>query len=653
MNEGGRARWVGLLRDAGVDAAVIEALGALGEGKSPAELLQVLVADFSDTHVEVRDALVRVLSSRLDSLPAEERVCFDRAYSLLVWRRKPGGDMALAQAHLELRLRSDLPEPGWAHWFLGQTLQRRGFAVEATSELRVAVERFRAAGAMARAGLALLTLGEALALTGRQVEAADALAEALALIDDDRPIIYSKLAEALRRVGAHDAAWTATKRMMEAPGRWDLKDAFAVIQRGSIKLMRGEVEPAGIELRAMSAELPSADEQVVIAWHEAVGCLALAEGDRGAALMHFRCAHETAKDSPHQGRIVRAEILFQIAELEGELEPDRQAQTLVEALRTLDGTEAGHLRTKLEEALRAVDADRSRLHAVGRFVGHARVAQIVSESGRAGFRGEAADVVILFSDLRGFTKLCESIRPDQAVAFLNRYLTLMTACIQEQEGQIDAFEGDGIMALFGLDRPEAAPADRAMLAAIHMHAELSRINRHRGRAPLRMGIGLHAGPVVAGLMGSPGHRKHAVVGDTVNSASRVEGMAKFFGSGIVVSDAILRRSANPDHYVLRPIGRVVPAGRVTPIDVSELMTHRMLAPYLDPGERAEIDACEQALVRFHRRDFEGAEQMYRDLATMCHSPRKQGYDWLADQAARRAATPPPANWAGSVSLTSK
>ncbi len=159
--------------------------------------------------------------------------------------------------------------------------------------------------------------------------------------------------------------------------------------------------------------------------------------------------------------------------------------------------------------------------------------------------GQEREIAILFADLRGFTSFSDAKLPYDVVFVLNRYFSLMGQAVERSGGRIDKFIGDGVMALFGV---EAGPADgcrRALAAARAMAESLEELNRSLGEdlpAPLRMGIGIHVGPVIVGEMGYGRAKSLTAIGDAVNTASRLEGLTKEFGAQLVVSDAVFRHA---------------------------------------------------------------------------------------------------------------
>lgn len=156
-------------------------------------------------------------------------------------------------------------------------------------------------------------------------------------------------------------------------------------------------------------------------------------------------------------------------------------------------------------------------------------------------QGREQEISVLFADIRAFTKFSESKLPYDVVFVLNRYFDSMGRAIREGGGRVDKFIGDGVMALFGLEEDAAAGARSALRAARNMSVRLDELNRtleNDLEAPLRIGIGIHAGPAIVGEMGYGSATSLTAIGDTVNTASRLEGMTKDFRAQLVVSETV-------------------------------------------------------------------------------------------------------------------
>ena len=156
----------------------------------------------------------------------------------------------------------------------------------------------------------------------------------------------------------------------------------------------------------------------------------------------------------------------------------------------------------------------------------------------AAMQGEERTITVLFADIRGFTELAEAKLPYDVVFVLNRYFRSMGEAIENAGGRVDKFIGDGIMAIFGIDTTPATAATQALAAAKGMAEALGDLNRLLETdlpAPLRIGIGIHIGPAIVGEMGYASAVSVTAVGDTVNTASRLESASKQFGAQLVVS----------------------------------------------------------------------------------------------------------------------
>ncbi|MGE0873358.1 MAG: CHASE2 domain-containing protein [Burkholderiales bacterium] len=171
-----------------------------------------------------------------------------------------------------------------------------------------------------------------------------------------------------------------------------------------------------------------------------------------------------------------------------------------------------------------------------RFVNPHVVKQLVERGGLDG-AGQTRQVTLLFSDIRGFTTLSETRSPEEVVALLNRYFSLQVDVVFKHGGALDKFIGDAIMALWGAPLDDPEHAKNAVLCALEMADTLQQFKREIGARVenFDVGIGIHSGPALVGLIGSDKRREYTAIGDTVNLASRIEGLTKEAGRRILVS----------------------------------------------------------------------------------------------------------------------
>ena len=214
--------------------------------------------------------------------------------------------------------------------------------------------------------------------------------------------------------------------------------------------------------------------------------------------------------------------------------------------------------------------------ALGRYVSPEVAARV--ERNPAELAGERRQVSILFSDLRGFTTLSERMPPEQMAERLTEYFDAMTATIFARRGMVNDFIGDAILAVFGAPLDDPEHARHAIESALAMGETLEGLNRRwqaEGLPPLRMGLGIHTGEVFAGNVGRAGKVKYAVVGDTVNLASRVEGLNKELGTTMLVTEATYR-AAGLD-LTVNDRGPISVKGREEPVRVYEVIGVRPTA----------------------------------------------------------------------------
>ena len=185
--------------------------------------------------------------------------------------------------------------------------------------------------------------------------------------------------------------------------------------------------------------------------------------------------------------------------------------------------------------------------------------------------GEVRRVTVLMSDLRGFTTMAERLAPEIVSEMMNEYFTAMVDVILAHRGLVQDFVGDAIMAVYGAPLDDPEHCWHAAHTAVAMHVALEGLNRRweaEGRGPLAMGIAVHTGEAFAGTLGAPRKKKYAVLGDTVNTTSRMEGLNRDLGTGILISGAVL--AVLKDRVVVRDRGSVTVKGRRQPVEIYEL-----------------------------------------------------------------------------------
>ena len=262
--------------------------------------------------------------------------------------------------------------------------------------------------------------------------------------------------------------------------------------------------------------------------------------------------------------------------------------------------------------------------------------------------GETQKVSILFSDIRSFTTIAESMPPEQVVSLLNEYLSLMTNVIFEQKGTIDKFIGDAIMTIFGAPIRGEDDAQRAVATALAMHRALKLFNKKHKilREPLQIGIGIHTGEVIVGNIGSEKRLDYTVIGDNVNLSSRIEQLTSYYGCPILISDSTYHEVASlKEAFAIREIDRVVVKGKVKNTTIYEVLA------FDSEEERLEIikkiDTFELALALYRKRNFAGAiaefEKLSGDSPSQIYLKRSKSY----------LQNPPLENWDGTFVMLRK
>lgn len=263
-------------------------------------------------------------------------------------------------------------------------------------------------------------------------------------------------------------------------------------------------------------------------------------------------------------------------------------------------------------------------------------------------KGERQVMTVFFSDLEGFTRLCEGLTPDAAVRFLNRYFSMMSEVIRTRQGIVDKYIGDSVMAFWG--PPFTDPADHARLGCIAALEQMAQMETFRAWLPEMFGIrqglpdvnvrmGIASGDVTVGNIGSETSRSYTVIGDTVNLASRLEQANKFYGTRILVNEAT--RNLAGDTLAFREIDSLRVAGKQETVRVYELLGH---SAELSETDRQRVQAYETGLARYHAQDWEAAETAFRECLAL--APADRPSQVMLDRIAAFRQTPPAAGWDG-------
>ncbi len=537
------------------------------------------------------------------------------------------------------------------HDAFGQLLHSHGMLFDAERELLAALElrgddQFGRAITHGNLGRLYMDLGD-YAKAALQFELDRKLLEQMSTKPRVLAQLHSHIGDCRLQLGAHDDArqhFSTSAKLGESD---QVSSSFALVGLGKVALAQGDLEGA----RRFGSELevrvpPDAPPGLFAAVSRLEGDTHLAAGRYDRALQSYDAVLEMLNGMGNASPMEYAEVFRNIARALVEKNQNVEAaRNLRMALRHLDGSAAHAMQREVELQLQRLSRDSWLLHAAGRFIGQHHIERVLDSAGTTKDQAERKSAV-LFSDIRGFTSLVEEKGADAVVKFLNEYLTHMTACIERHDGTIDKFIGDGIMASFPIDDDGRT---KAVAAALAMKEELIRLNRFQTElGPLSIGVGIHAGKVVAGLMGSAQKREFTMIGDVVNTAARLESMTKRLGASTLVTDAL---NLDNEQFLIRPLGMYAPKGKAKPIGVYDVVGARDQTP----ESRAmldEIHRVHEALECLDRLTFARAKTQFAELAAQYAStPRGAGYAFLAEQAKRYADEPQ--TWTGAISLTDK
>jgi adenylate cyclase len=283
------------------------------------------------------------------------------------------------------------------------------------------------------------------------------------------------------------------------------------------------------------------------------------------------------------------------------------------------------------------------------YVNPSVVDELVADPAKLKLGGERKELTVLFSDLEGFTTLAEATAPDNLVGLLNEYLSAMTDIILRNNGTLDKFEGDLIMAFWGAPIPQADHAEKACLAAIQMQEALAKIREEwalQKKPSLHARVGINTGDMVVGNMGSTAKFNYTVIGDSVNLASRLEGTNKTYGTKTIISESCHRQVSGV--FSCRELDLITVKGRLEPVRIYELRGTR--GRTRDTGDRF-IALFEAGLKAYREQHWNVAETSFREALQL--ELEDQPSLLFLERIRLFRANPPDPGWNGVFVLTTK
>lgn len=278
----------------------------------------------------------------------------------------------------------------------------------------------------------------------------------------------------------------------------------------------------------------------------------------------------------------------------------------------------------------------------GQYVPKRHIDEMLKSSGNYALRGEDREMTVLFADIRNFTSISENLSAAELVNFLNTLFTPLTEIIFKNQGTIDKYVGDLIMAFWGAPLRDRNHARHALLAALEMQNKITNMQtlfKEKNLPDVQIGIGINSGVMSVGDMGSKFRRNYTVLGDAVNLASRIEALTKFYGVNIIVTES---STLQGQRFVFRELDSVKVKGKSIGIKIYELVC---LKKDLTPELKAELQLHHEALSKYYARNF---DQAYKVFITLNEThPNNKIYQLYVDRTLSFKNAPPSSDWDGT------
>lgn len=285
----------------------------------------------------------------------------------------------------------------------------------------------------------------------------------------------------------------------------------------------------------------------------------------------------------------------------------------------------------------------------GTYVPPELVDEMVKDPDSYTMQAQARELTVVFCDMRGFTRLAETMTPEQLQTVLNQIFSRMTEVIRRHRGTIDKYMGDCVMAFWGAPLASPDHAAQAVQAALEMTEAMRDINasfRARGWPEVGVGIGINTGSMLVGDMGSNIRRSYTVIGDAVNLGSRLEALSRVYGVDVVAGEAT-RRQAPQFHW--QELGRVVVKGRAEAVRAYTPLGVRTEVP--NPDLQQELAVWDGFLKAYRAQDWEKCDIHLLNLQRM--RPASALYAYYASCVAQQRVLPPDPAWDGTLRPTDK
>lgn len=284
----------------------------------------------------------------------------------------------------------------------------------------------------------------------------------------------------------------------------------------------------------------------------------------------------------------------------------------------------------------------------GQYVPPELVDEMARDPERYSMEGRNEELTVLFADVRNFTSISEGLPPKELTQLMNEYLGAMTTVIRNNRGTLDKYVGDMIMAFWGAPVADVEHARHAVLTALDMQRELRRLDepfKARGWPELHIGVGVNTGMMTVGDMGSPVRKAYTVMGDAVNLGSRLEGITKQYGVGILVGETTRDKVKD---VVFRELDRVRVKGKDEPVAIFEPLG---LSGEVSKERLDSLKLWQQALRLYRAQDWDQADvQLYNLLR---QEPGCKLYELYAQRVAHLRQHPPGEGWDGVTTFETK